>query len=101
MNISSYSASFYLVMTYDINKTIIQLPFHKGKPEMSEQDLDSLTMRIEQLEKQSGIDYSELDKRVEYLESQIYSLRYLMGRNQELEYLESPYSLDGDPRCNF
>ncbi|NJK53110.1 MAG: hypothetical protein HC936_10375 [Leptolyngbyaceae cyanobacterium SU_3_3] len=44
--------------------------------------------------------HHELVKRVEFLESEIPYLRYRADRSAELEYLEHPYSLDGDARCN-
>lgn len=42
-----------------------------------------------------------LEDRVSSLESLVMALRYDVGRNAELEVMEYPYSLDGDPRCNY
>lgn len=42
-----------------------------------------------------------LEDRVSSLESLVMALRYDVGRNAELEFMEYPYSLDGDPRCNY
>jgi hypothetical protein len=40
-------------------------------------------------------------QRLEFLESEIPDLRHRVDRGIELEYLENPYSHDGDPRCNL
>jgi len=41
------------------------------------------------------------EERLEFLEAEIPYLRHRVDRSIELEYLENPYSLDGDARCNW
>lgn len=54
-------------------------------------------------QKIAEIEQKEQDKaeRQGFLEVQILHLRHQVDRSIELEYLENPYSLDGDPRCNW
>jgi hypothetical protein len=53
-------------------------------------------------QKMGEIEQNERDRaeRLEFLESEIPYLRYQVARSIELEYLENPYSLDGEPCCN-
>lgn len=42
-----------------------------------------------------------LTERLGSLESEISYVKHRVDRNVQLEYLENPYSTDGEPRCNF
>lgn len=55
------------------------------------------------VQKMDEMEQRERDRaeRVEFLEAEIPYLRHLVDRSTELEYLENPYSLDGEPRCNW
>jgi Tfp pilus assembly protein PilN len=55
------------------------------------------------VQKMDEVEQREQDRaeRVEFLEAEIPYLRHRVDRSIELEYLENPYSLDDDPRCNW
>lgn len=61
-----------------------------------ERRLEEQAHRIDEMERRE----QERTKRLEFLESEIPYLRYRVDRSIELEYLENPYSLDGDACCN-
>lgn len=44
---------------------------------------------------------NSLRERVSSVESTVQPLLHNAARQTELEYMENPYSLDGEPRCNF
>jgi hypothetical protein len=53
--------------------------------------------RIKEIEQQQD----QLEDRVLSIEAIVSALGYGLDRNVELEYMENPYSLDGNPRCNY
>ena len=59
--------------------------------------LKAVFQRMDEIEQQEK-DYT---KRLEFLETEIPHLRHRVDRTIQLEYLENPYSLDGDARCNW
>lgn len=64
---------------------------------LCEQQFEMLTKRLNSMEQRE----QNRVERLESLEAEIPYLRHRMGRSIELEYLENPYSLDGEPRCNW
>lgn len=59
--------------------------------------LRAVFQRMDAIEQQE----QENTERLEFLETEIPYLRHRVDRTVELEYLENPYSLDGDARCNW
>lgn len=57
----------------------------------------NLEMRVDKIEKSED----RQTERLEFLEAEIPNLRYRVDRSLELEWLENPYSLEGEPRCDF
>ncbi|MGI0488786.1 hypothetical protein ACN4EK_25530 [Pantanalinema rosaneae CENA516] len=69
----------------------------EAERELREQQFKTISQRIEQIEEQG----QQQTNRLEFLEAEIPYLRHRVDRSVELEYLENPYSLDGDARCNW
>lgn len=64
---------------------------------LQDAQIRAVFQRMDEIEQREN-NYIE---RLEFLESEIPYLRHRVDRSIELEYLESPYSLDGDTRCNW
>lgn len=69
----------------------------EAERELREQLFKTISQRIEQIEEQG----QQQTDRLEFLEAEIPYLRHRVDRSIEFEYLENPYSLDGDARCNW
>jgi chromosome segregation ATPase len=81
---------------YDLDLLRSLIALIESERERNSKQINEVLWRVQALESQE----QETTERLEFLESEIPHLRYQVNRNIELEYLENPYSLDGDPRCN-
>jgi hypothetical protein len=45
--------------------------------------------------------FQEQERQLSWLVSKANQCDYVYGRNQELESMDNPYSLDGDANCNY
>ena len=58
---------------------------------------ERLENRLHELERKS----QEQERQIDRLVNKTNQCDYVYGRNQELESMVNPYSLDGDANCNF
>jgi hypothetical protein len=64
---------------------------------LQDHQIKAIVRRIDDIEKRER----DRTEQLEFLESEIPYLRHQVDRSIELEYLENPYSLDGDSHCNW
>lgn len=73
------------------------LETERERNDIQDQQLRAIYQKVGQLEERE----QDRKERLEFLEAEIPALRYRVDRSIELEYLEHPYSSNGEPRCNW
>lgn len=68
---------------------------------MRDRERDHHIEKIAQQSKQAEESCNQLGDRVSSLESVVLGLSHQVGRAVELEYMDHPFSLDGQARCNY
>jgi hypothetical protein len=82
----------------DLLRSLIDLiEVERERNAKQDQQIRMIFQKIGELEQKE----QDRTERMEFLEAEIPYLRHRIDRTIELEYMENPYSLDGDPCCNW
>ena len=85
--------------TLDLRQQFISVSIDllKANQQQADPKFDKLANRLQELERK----VQEQECQIDWLVGKANQQNYVYGRNQELEFMVNPYSLDGDANCDF